>query len=63
MKVNERKAAQHMGIPVWTLRYHRTSGNPLVRYMNVEGRPWYDTADLDAYVAAAMVEREGSQNG
>jgi hypothetical protein len=58
MKVNERKAADYIGIPVWTLRYHRTLGKPLVRYMNVEGRPWYDTDDLDAYVAAAMVERE-----
>lgn len=58
MKMNEKKAAEYMGISAWTLRRHRIDGNPLVRYMNVEGRPWYDTADLDAYVAAAMVERE-----
>lgn len=61
MKINEKKAAEYMGISAWTLRRHRIDGNPLVRYMNVEGRPWYDTADLDAYVAAAMVERESGE--
>jgi hypothetical protein len=56
MKINEAKAAERIGIPVWTIRYHRKAGNPLVRYLNVEGRAWYDTEDLDAYKAAATVE-------
>lgn len=63
MKMNEKKAAEYMGISAWTLRQHRIKGNPLVRYLNVEGRPWYDTGDLDAFVAASMVEREESKNG
>ena len=58
MKINERKAAEYMGISAWTLRQHRVNGNPLIRYMNVAGRPWYDTDDLDAYMKAATVERE-----
>lgn len=62
MKLNERKAADYMGIPFWTLRYRRKKNTPLVRYMNIEGRPWYDTDDLDAYMAAAMVERETANN-
>ena len=57
MRLNEKKAAQYMGISAWILRQHRVRGNPLIRYMDVGGRPWYDTKDLDAYMKAATVER------
>ena len=56
MKVTEQKAARHLGIPFWTLKSRRKLGKPLVRYLNVDGRPWYDEEDLDAFLAAETVE-------
>lgn len=56
MRINERKAAEHIGIPFWTLRYRRRKGMPLIRYINVEGRPWYEIKDLNDYIAAATIE-------
>lgn len=62
MKVTERKAAQYLGIPFWTLKSRRKAGRPLVRYLNVEGRPWYDEVDLDAFLAAETVEVGSREN-
>jgi len=58
MKVSERKAAEYLGIPFWTLKSRRKLGRPLVRYLDIEGRPWYDEADLDEFLKSATVERE-----
>lgn len=58
MKVSERKAAEYLGIPFWTLKSRRKLGRPLVRYLDIEGRPWYDEVDLDEFLKSSTVERE-----
>lgn len=59
MRLSENKAAKYLGLPKLTLRSRRHAGNPLVKYLNVDGRAWYDTADLDDYLSAKTVEPQG----
>lgn len=59
MRLSENKAAKYLGLSKLTLRSRRHAGNPLVKYLNVDGRAWYDPVDLDEYLNRQTMEPRG----
>lgn len=59
MLLNEKKASRVLGLPYWTVRHLRKTDRPLVRYLMVDGRAYYDVDDLESYRKSAMVETQG----
>ena len=51
-RMNVVEAAAYTGLAVSTLNKYRVSGNPSIPFIKVGRRVTYDSADLDAFLAA-----------